>query len=342
MFKIRLACSALLLLLIAHGPALSWSVTTAPRTPVANTANIPYWWLYPDGHLSVLPSGDPNYPWMMFWSEFKSYRTLGTSQTPEGQKLLSPTGPVFGGESTLNRWDNGGSWLYSVHRLPTNNLVGFYHAEDHWYPHVLGGGGNNIAWKSMAVTYSSDNGVTWEPGRQIITSDKPKPAQPTWGGAGDGTVIRDEANQRWVAIYQEHYLYMAISTDPLGQPGTWKKLYNGAFSEPGLGGKATPIANLRDQPGANPSVFWSITLGQWVMVWHGWNGNLYISASPDLMNWETPRLLLSPPAGRRFAYPTVIGRDDRQAYSRPMLYFADMSYEWSDRKFNQARLTFAK
>jgi hypothetical protein len=194
----------------------------------------------------------------------------------------------------------------------------------------------------MAVTYSSDNGVTWEPGQQIITSDKPKPAQPTWGGAGDGTVVRDEANQRWIALYQEHYLYLAMSTDPLGQPGSWKKLYNGAFTEPGLGGKATPVANLRDQPGANPSVFWSTLLGQWVMVWHGWNGNLYISASPDLMTWEKPRLLLSPAAGRRLAYPTVIGLDDRRAHSRPTLYFADMSYEWGDRKFNKARLTFAK
>jgi hypothetical protein len=99
MTVIRHLCSAIFMLLIASGPALSWSVTSSAPVPVANTANIPYWWLYPDGHLSVLPSGDPAYPWMMFWSEFKSYRTLETNQTPEGQKILSPKEPVFGEES---------------------------------------------------------------------------------------------------------------------------------------------------------------------------------------------------------------------------------------------------
>ena len=38
-----------------------------------------------------------------------------------------------------------------------SNLIGFIHAEDHWYPR----NSEAIAWKSIAVAYSYDNGETW-------------------------------------------------------------------------------------------------------------------------------------------------------------------------------------
>jgi hypothetical protein len=340
MIRIILVSFALLLLAPTEGKC--WSVTSSSPVAARNTANIPYWWLYPDGHLSALPSGNATYPWMMFWPEFNSYRTLGTGPSPEAQKVLSPSGPVFGGESSLNRWDNGGSWLASVHRLPNGNLVGFYHAEDHWYPHQTGEFGNNIAWKSMAVAYSSDNGATWGAGRQFLTSDKAKPATPAWGGLGDGVIVRDEANKRWVAFFQWDWIYMAISTDARGRAGTWWKYYEGQFSEPGLGGKVSPVPILAERPGANPSVHWNTFLNRWVMVWHGWDGNLYISASPDLFAWDQPQVLMAPAAGRRLTYATVIGVDDKKASSAPTMFYADMSEDWSDRRMMKTRLSFSK
>ena len=50
---------------------------------------------------------------------------------------------------------------------------------------------NDIAWKSLGVTRSYDNGVSWIVGEQIITSDIPKPENPEWGGSGDNSVIWD-------------------------------------------------------------------------------------------------------------------------------------------------------
>jgi len=299
---------------------------------VMNPVNYPHFAYFPDGHISVLPDEDG---YIMFWAEFESHRSIGTSQFVEDQTSLEPANAVFGRRGNFDTYDNGGSWLMSVFRIEGDSLIGFFHAEDHWYPHTS----NNIAWKSLGVTYSGDEGKTWSEGNQIITSPKEKPETPEWGGSGDCCVIWDHINNRWICYYQEHNIYMAVSEDPKGVPGSWKKYYNGAFEEPGLGGQQTKVPGLI--PGANPSVHWNTYLEKWVMVWHGWSpAQIYLSVSEDAINWETPQSIIVSTISGRAWYPTIIGITDVEAGQIAKIYYADIASDFSFRNFETRTITF--
>jgi hypothetical protein len=271
-------------------------------------------------------------PYIMFWSGFKNYRTVGgPTPYPEDQKLLDPQTSIFGGMiDDVDSYNNGGMWLNSVFRKSdifntsnTNRLIGFYHAEDHYYSPGTSNDGNK-AWKSMGMAISRDNGFTWRNKGQFITSSKTKPTTPTWGGAADGSIIWHEPDQRWICYYSSHK--MAISEHPEGLPGTWFKYYEGNFStQPGLGGETTEIEGLKSVAGANPSVHYNTYLEMWIMVFHSWSGCHYISSSMDAYEWSTPQeILCSEHEDGRTWYPTIIGESNVLAGETARLYYADM------------------
>ena len=307
------------------------------RDVLANEAQVPIYPWFPDGHIAVLAEPD-NANYSMYWSGHESYRTFGDYPFPEFQHTLSPEEPVFGGRLDIERWDNGGSWLMSIFRQEEDNLVGFYHAEDHWLVATNPAG---IAWKSIARTTSEDNGASWSAGEQIITSSATQPANPTWGGAGDNCVIWDDTNNRWLCYYQEHWLMMAISYDVEGSPGTWYKYNNGEFDQPGLGGQSSPVPGLASVPGGNPSVHYNSYLERFVMVWHSWVSlSIYISTSTDGIVWEQPRLLEPNADSRRAWYPTIIGESDTEAGKIARLYYADIAAGFASRDFVSKALVF--
>lgn len=324
-------------------PAYEWNFALGSPTVVPNTLDVPSYPIFPDGHIAVLWNGADQ--WLMFWAEFESYRTTGDGPYPENQTALSPATKVFG-QRGGSGWDNGGSWLNSVFRLSGDNLVGFYHAEDHWTtlnPEYR-------AWKSIGVTYSFDNGITWTPGQRIITAWKTRPNTPEWGGAGDQSVIWDATNQRWVCFYQEQVengeaqIHVAISYDPAGGSGTWLKWDGGGFAAPGLGGKGEAIAAFAERQGGNPSVHWNSYLGRWIMVYGGWDKIAYISASDDLVHWEVPRILTTSDQFNGLAwYPTIISEGgDTMAGRTARLYYADIADGYLSRKFYGRTITFTR
>lgn len=313
-----------------------WKVELYSAKEVANPVNYPHFAYYPDGHIAVIPDGSD---YIMFWAEFVSHRSIGSTQFVEDQYALQPSSSVFGSRGNYDTYDNGGSWLMSVSRQEGDNFIGFFHAEDHWYPHTT----NDIAWKSIGVTYSSDKGKTWESGKQIITSATPKPSSPTWGGTGDNCVVWDHINNRWLCYFQEHTISMAISTDPNGAPGTWKKYYNGGFTEDGLGGRQSPLPGLSSVPGGNPSVHWNTNLSKWVMVYHGWDpANIYVSTSADGIDWDTPQSIISSAIGGKAWYPTIIGDTDVKAGQTAKIYYADIASNFSYRMFKAREIKFLK
>lgn len=323
-------------------PSNDWDFSIGEPLLVPDNPNVPVYQWFPDGHISVLQEDSDN--WMMFWAEFESYRSVGAAPYPENQIILSPNTKVFGGRGGSG-WDNGGSWLNSVFRLSGENLVGFYHAEDHWSPPNPDG----IAWKSIAVTYSNDNGVTWADGEQIITAWKPQPATPEWGGAGDHSVLWDTENQRWVCYYQEQVdngeaqIHVAVSSDLHGSPGTWHKWDGSDFTIPGIGGKGVPLPAFIGHEGGNPSVHWNSYLGKWVMVYGGWDGIIYIASSADMINWDMPQTLVSSDQGGRAWYPTIIGdKGDTLAGQTAHLYYADIASNFSSRKFYMRTIAFTR
>lgn len=285
---------------------------------IISDPGVPVYPWFPDGHISFFKDGDQ---YQMYWVGSTTYRTLGQDVAT----MQSPAIAVIskGGKGAI---DNGGAWLMSVFRQTENELIGFYHAEDHEFaPDPTS---QFTAWKSIALCTSSDNGITWTKQGQIISSSTTKPSVPTWGGNGDHCVVWDSASNRWVCFYQEHFLMTAISYDLDGNPGSWYKYYDGDFTENGLGGKNSPIPSLMNHPGGNPSVHYNTYLKMWVMIWHTWEGHspspksIWISTSIDLLDWTSPQLVVSASENERIWYPTIIGDSDVSANQDARLYYA--------------------
>ncbi len=317
----------------------AWTWTLGDPSVVPNVAGVPTYQWIPDGHFSMvqLANGD----WAAFWSEWENYRTVGASPYLEDQKTLSPGRKINGGRGADgNPWDNNGLWIMSVFKQQDRKFIGFFHAEDQDKYDDGTGTMVNRLWKSMAVTYSTDEGATWAKNQQILSS--PKLDQPH-GGHGDGSVVWDKCSSRWVMFYQHSYLSAAMSEDPNGAPGTWKKFYNGAFTEPGLGGMDSPFDTSPQLAGPNPSVHWNTYLGQWIMVVPGWAPpSMYISSSVDLVHWSSPQVLIQAPAAdHEIWYPTIVGaQGDMLAGETATLYYADDIGNGGQRTFTNRTITF--
>lgn len=297
---------------------------------------------FPDGHTAMVPDGSGA---LVFAAGDNSYRieldSTGSIKSNPSWPLTTPVlakGTV--GEASYS-YDNGGAWLYSVHRVGnTNRLLGFYHAEDHW-PGIQTSIADYtwIAWKSVALAISEDDGKTWQKRGQIITSSRPRPSHPEWGGVGDQCVVWDAAHQRWLCFYGSEAtngLCMAQSIDPEGAPGSWFKFFNGSFNEPGIGGRESPVPGLGSILGANPSVHFNSKLNRWIMVFHSHDdselenpNSLFIASSLNLVQWDTPALFLAPSSPyQRFWNPTILGSSDVSSGESATLYYG----AWPDKK----------
>lgn len=322
-------------------PSQDWTFTVGGMSVVPNTASVPIYPWFPDGHITVLPDLAGGY--LMFWAEVESYRTVGPSVLPAAHTHRDPVDQLFHGRVETSDYDNGGIWLHSVFRRSGKNLLGFFVAEDQY---CCPRDPQQVAWRSVGVTQSNDNGATWGARQQILTAQEAKPAQSAphlWGGNGDGSAIWDPQNCRWMFFYQHEYVTAAVSSDPEGKPGTWLKYFNGEFSEPGLGGRDSPLPGVEAVHGGNASVHFNSYLGKWVMVYHGWDPQVsYISSSMDLIHWDAPRFLVDTdnPPGRGW-YPTIIGESDLRAGEKANLYYTDMD-KFGARYFKHRDITFTR
>ncbi len=316
-----------------------WTVTLGNPSVVPNIAGVPTYQWIPDGHFAVVQVGSGQ--WAAFWAEWENYRTLGSSPLLSDQKTLSPGGKINGGRGADgNSWDTNGLWIMSVFKQQDQKFIGFFHAEDQDQYDSGNGQMATRLWKSMAVSYSPDEGASWVKNQQILST--PKLAQ-SHGGHGDGSVVWDKCNARWVMFYQHSWLSAAMSEDPNGAPGTWKKLYNGAFTEPGLGGLDGPFDTSPQLAGPNPSVHWNTYLGQWIMVVPGWAPpSTYITSSRDLVHWTSPQVLMAAPApDHELWYPTIVGSGgDTLAGEHATLYYADDIGGGGSRTFMSRTISF--
>jgi len=94
-------------------------------TPNAS-GGIPVYPWFPDGHITFLPEGNS---YQMYWAGSSSYRSMGP--TVSSQVRNPPTASALTKGASTNDFDNGGARLMSVFRQSGNNLIGFYHGEDH-------------------------------------------------------------------------------------------------------------------------------------------------------------------------------------------------------------------
>ena len=300
---------------------------------------------FPDGKISIIKD-ETTRKYIAFWAEYISFRT--EADTPYLENHISQVtleNSVFGiGFDEQDGFNEGGSWFIGVHRLADSRLVGFFHAESHW---PVGDG----AYKSIGVTYSSDNGLTWESGKKILNANYKKATTAEWGALGDGCVVYNEERGEFIAYYsgdtgnKSFKICMAVSSDPAGAPGTWKKwdgrnfTTEGYNSNTGVGGRDIAIEGLQHIAGANPSVMWNTYLQKWIMVYHGWNRVIYFSASYDGLVWDTPMPITD--TTERAWYPNLISEiGDTIGGQIVRLYYARFHSNLSTRDMAVRTITF--
>ena len=153
--------------------------------------HIPRYMLWLDGKISVGKYDDSGL-FTTYWSADNSLRQVSASPwLDENVNALTSDMEVFGKcIEPVSGFYDGGAWFIGVHKLMDGRLAGFFHAESHWP-------GVSAAYKSIGVTYSSDNGLTWETGRRILSGTDPKPENPAGQGesygVGDGCVVWNDA-----------------------------------------------------------------------------------------------------------------------------------------------------
>lgn len=180
---------------------------------------------------------------------------------------------------------NGGRWFECTWKDgASGTLYGWYHLEP---------GGlcvdptrdRHLTAPRIGAARSRDNGLTWEDLGVVLTQAGDVRCDTAnfyfAGGNGDFSAMLDAAGE---------YLYLFISTygDPDEQGvsvarmawrdrdapvGEVKKWHNGAWNEPGLGGRATPIFPAAidwHRPDADafwgPSIHWNTHLGTYVIL----------------------------------------------------------------------------
>ena len=293
---------------------------------------------FPDGGISRFKVGNK---WRFTMAGSSSYVYQGGNMWPEYSD--GKISGAFGKQQYNCNPDNGGKWLNNVDQLwNQNNLVGFYHVEDHWCK------ANNDPkyWASIGAVYSNDGGKTFKSlgGSRnegyIIKSSKPKPSYKTFGGAGNGHVFRGQ-DGNWYAIYSEYeasvnnyVLHIARSTNYYASPGTWKKYYGENFSTNALhtnGAKTALRSNFGFMFGANPFVQWNHKLRKYVMVYHKWGGAIRCVTSADLIHWGSEKELLGGDA--YYEYPTLMSPEGgNTAKNWTRLYYSKKSSRYSSQR----------
>jgi hypothetical protein len=173
----------------------------------------------------------------------------------------------------FDREINGGRWIESTWKSEDGTLYGWYHnepfggASEQWGPEAK----HPLAAPRIGAARSRDNGATWEDLGIILSAPASSLRRDSHnryfaGGNGDFSVIPDQ---------ERGYLYFLFSTytgdlaeqgvsvarlrytdrdHPAGRVRKWRA---GRWSEPGLGGRVTPVfAAAGDWHGDHPDAFW--------------------------------------------------------------------------------------
>jgi hypothetical protein len=211
-------------------------------------------------------------------------------------------------------------WLESAWRRDDGAIYGWYHQE---IPNVCpprdgaAAPGYPVLAKIGAVR-SRDQGLTWDDLGWVLGGDDRDIkclSQGAWyaGGTGDFNVYPDRRHEYYYFFYanfptalSEQGLAVArLAAADLDSPsGKAQRWYQGKWSEPGLGGHATPIfpatASVYEADGQlfwGPVVHWNRHLGKYVMIVNRirdskWTTEgIYLSFSDDVgdpTSWSTP------------------------------------------------------
>jgi hypothetical protein len=267
---------------------------------------------------------------LLLGARYSTYLVEGTDVqhlTGLPRLVLSPGDP--------GEFDNGAAEAFAVVRSGTK-LYAFYQAEDQEGLPANTLFGVSGFYLSIGLAESDDDGYTWVKKGQIIRCAKPKEwaIDPHQGGRGVGLPggLAD-ASGKYFYIY-----YTDLSTPQGGTggqisvaraslengpplPGNWKKYFQGDFTEPGLGGKETPIIDLYSSGHSGARYgrpTYSESLKKYVMVFNvnrakEWKdalppetSGIYLALSDDLVRWSSQVKLVSGYAQRVLGKPVKL------------------------------------
>jgi hypothetical protein len=218
-------------------------------------------------------------------------------------------------------FDNAGAGVASVIRLD-NHQYAFYEGRDTEGDLPENG---QAAFKGMycgiGLAESTNNGTTWTKKGEIIKSAKPKDWTDWSGqsvrGVGTPSALIDATNT-YVYLYYVEFSGLkngiqaiCLARAPLSKgaplPGNWEKFYLDDFTEPGLGGKETPVMDgSAARAGAMyPHATFSKSLNKYILTFNfnrvaetrqemalGKSG-IYIALSDDGIHWSAPVKLIT-------------------------------------------------
>ncbi len=249
-------------------------------------------------------------------------------------------------------------WIESAYYDSNGTLYG-------WYHHEPGGvcPGKSLSMPSIGAVVSYDGGLTIQDLGIVLQSgyapDCATKNEYFAGGHGDFTVVPDRLGKYFYFYFtnysgpddEQGIAVARLAVEDLLHPGgaVWK-YFGGDWTEPGLGGRTTPIfpATVNWQKSNTdsfwgPAVHWNYHLDSYVMLLNrsccGPNfpqAGIYLAFNPDPANptgWQQPSLLLDNEQigfGPGF-YPQVMGLmwGDTDSYSgeRARLYIHGIS-DW--------------
>jgi hypothetical protein len=307
----------------------------------------------PDAHISVVESTLNPGTFIWFWPNVVSRRSFGFSPKIEDQsypeiikgiagKSYDPSlyCPYNNPKKEYKPWGrsriDGGQWLTSVIKVE-NRWLGLLHSEDHYKDHFWDSNCDSVAWKSIDLTVSYDEGITWQSPSQVLLSDEEgrlkkninaKIDRTYWGGPGDAVLVQFDSQLRlyWA---DSTGIHISATNDKFGSPGSWWYMT-----------RATGLLT-----GASPSVCWNSNHNLWVIVYHTWvteKWTIRIAFSNNGNDWFEDRQLPDTDSrlGGRAWMPTLIGSDDRHCTDSIRLYYSDCSEDQRgvciDRKFAMA------
>lgn len=288
----------------------------------------------------------------MFFSAGHPHR----SQGKDFAHLSRPSASVtFDNQEAWNQKQQGARWIEATCKADDGKLLAWYHNEPH--PSC---GKQELTAPRIGQMVSTDNGLNWKDQGLILEAPADSLACQTQnryftGGNGDFCVVPD-LDRRYLYLFISTYnrepaeqgvavarMRFADSAAPIDRVFKW---YKSQWSEPGLGGKATPIFPA-DWHGANvdaywgPSIHWNSYLKQWVMLLNRakdkeWaQEGIYICFNRDIADpagWSRPlKILDGGELEKSRWYPQVMGLDaskketDKLAGQRARLFVAGLS-----------------
>ena len=283
---------------------------------------------WPDGNIGVIRSGN-GITFLAAGANAMSYRTLGTLDRP-GQGGIDGPLSIQNLKTSLNYaaggplYDDGNGMLLMI-----------YHGEK-W-----AACGSTCYHGMLGLARSYDGGLSWNDLGLIITQNVPFDYS-TWAGSADiggGSFVikRESDGQDYFYVYFTHRgvpekasvavararVSEVVSVATQGNAAPFSKYYQGAFTQPGIGGRAS---SLESQSYSGWILFHSVSyntyLNKYVLITMGSNArypNLTVyMESNDGLSWS-PRQSLD--LGYiAVTYPTILGFDSNPHVTSQQFY----------------------